>query len=62
MFDFWYDLPPILRALMGLVMMAVAVLIWFLTGGTLYAYGLAIVGFVLLLAAGVGSDKGGYKF
>jgi hypothetical protein len=22
MFDFWYDLPPMLRALMGLVMMA----------------------------------------
>lgn len=62
MFDFWYELPPILRALMGLIMIAVAVLIWFMASGTVYAYGLAIVGLVFLLGAGAGSDKGGYNF
>jgi hypothetical protein len=62
MFDFWYELPPILRALMGLVMIGIAVLLWFLTGGRLYTYGLAIVGLIFLLGAGAGSDKGGYKF
>ena len=62
MFDFWYDLPPILRAVMGLVMIGIAVLIWFISGGTLYAYGCGIVGLVLLLASGAGSNKGGYNF
>jgi len=62
MFDFWFDLPPIGRAIFSLVLIGIAVLLWYLTGGRLYVYGLAIVGVVLLFASGAGSNKGGYKF
>jgi hypothetical protein len=62
MFDFWFELPTLGRALLGLVLIAAAVLIWFVSDGTTYAYGLGIVGLVLLLASGAGSNKGGYKF
>ena len=62
MFDFWYELPPILRALLGLVLMGAAVAIWFATDGRLYAIGLGVVGLVFLLGAGAGRDKGGYNF
>jgi len=61
MFDFWYELPPLLRAGMGLIMMAIAVVICFLTGGHLLTYGLFCVGLVLLLFAKAG-DSGGYNF
>ena len=61
MFDFWFELPPILRAGMGLLMMAIAVVIFFVTGGTLLCYGLFIVGLVFLLFAKSG-DSGGYNF
>ena len=61
MFDFWYELPPILRAGMGLLMIAVSVGIFFLTGGTLLTYGLFCVGLVFLLFAKAG-DSGGYNF
>lgn len=62
MFDFWYDLPPILRAVMGLVMMAIAAVIFFATGGHLIAIGLGVVGLVFLLGAGAGKGGGGYNF
>ena len=61
MFDFWFELPPLLRAVMGIVMMGIAALIWYFSGGHLLAYGLAIVGFILLLFCKAG-DSGGYKF
>ena len=63
MFDFWYDLPPILRAVLGIVMMRIAVLIYFMTERVhIVAYGLAATGFVFLLFCTAGKDKGGYKF
>jgi len=62
MFDLWYDLPPILRAGLGLLLIIVAVVIFFASGGTLFAIGCAVVGLVFLLGAGAGSDKGGYNF
>jgi hypothetical protein len=62
MFDIWYELPTVLRAVLGLAMMGIAVLIWFATGGTMYAYGLAAVGLVFLLFCGAGNNSGGYKF
>ena len=61
MFDFWFELPPILRAGMGLLMMIIAGVIWYASGGTFYAYGLAIVGLILMLFASAG-NSGGYKF
>ena len=61
MFDFWFELPPILRAGMGLLMIIIAGVLWYLTGGRLYAYGLAGVGLVLMLFANAG-NSGGYKF
>jgi hypothetical protein len=62
MFDFWYDLLPLLRAGMGLLMIGVSVAIFFLTGGRLFAYGLGAVALVLMLFCTAGSDSGGYKF
>ncbi|HEY7120434.1 MAG TPA: hypothetical protein VH475_27845 [Tepidisphaeraceae bacterium] len=62
MFSFWFDLPPLLRILMGLVMVGIAVLIYFASGGTTFAIGLGVVGLVFVLASGAGSDKGGYNF
>jgi hypothetical protein len=51
------------RILIGLLMISIAVGIWYATGGRLYAIGLAGVGFVSLLAgiAG-GGNSGGYNF
>lgn len=62
MFDFWFDLPPLARALMGLVMIGIAVAIFFLSGGSLITIGLGVVGLVFLLFSGSGSNKGGYRF
>lgn len=62
MFDFWYDLPPILRAGLGLLLIAIAVVIYFASGGRLFAIGCGVVGLVFLLGAGAGHDKGGYNF
>ena len=62
MFDFWYDLPPLLRGGMGLLMIGIAVALFFMTGGRLITYGLGIVGLVLLLFCTAGHDSGGYKF
>ena len=62
MFDFWFDLPPLGRALMGIVMIGLAVLIFFLTGGTLITIGFGVMGLVFLLFSGSGSNKGGYRF
>lgn len=61
MFDFWYDLPTWLRAVMGLAMMSVAVLIFFATGGALIAIGLFVVGLMFLLFCNAG-NSGGYNF
>jgi hypothetical protein len=60
MFDFWYELPTWLRAVMGLVMMGIAVVVFFATGG-LIAIGLFVVGLILLLFCNAG-NSGGYNF
>jgi hypothetical protein len=62
MFDFWYELPKPLRVVFALVLIGIGVLIWLGTGGRVYAIGLVAIGFVFLLAAGAGGDKGGYNF
>ena len=62
MFDFWYELPPILRALMGVAMMGVSVAIYFASGGHAIAYGLGIMGLIFLIFSGAGGNSGGYKF
>lgn len=62
MFDFWYDLPPILRAGMGLFLMAVAVVLYFATGGRLFAIGIGAIGLMFLLFCKAGNDGGGYNF
>lgn len=62
MFDFWFELPKLLRVVMGLALIAVAVLIFFATGGTRVAIGLGAVGLVFVMFAGAGNDSGGYNF
>jgi hypothetical protein len=62
MFDLWYDLPPLLRAVLGLVFLGVAVLIWLGTGGRLYAVGIGATGLVMLMFCTAGNDKSGYNF
>jgi hypothetical protein len=62
MFDFWYDLPPLLRALMGLGLIAVAAGIYFATGGTRVAVGVAAIGLIFLVFCQAGDDGSGYKF
>ena len=61
MFDFWFELPPILRAVMGLVLIAVAVVVFFLFSGRI-AIGLGAIGIVFLLFCKAGSNTGGYNF
>jgi hypothetical protein len=62
MFDFWYDLPPILRAGFGLLLLAVAVVLFFVSGGTRISVGLGVVGVVFLLFCKAGHDDSGYNF
>ena len=66
MWDFWYDLPPVLRAGLGILLMVISVVIFFATGyGTgrvhIVTYGLFVTGFVMLLFCKAG-DSGGYNF
>jgi hypothetical protein len=61
MFDFWFELPSVLRVVMGLAMMGIAGIIWYLSGGTVFAIGLAVVGFFFVLFSKSG-DSGGYNF
>jgi hypothetical protein len=62
MFDFWYELPPLLRAAFGVLLIAIAGVIWFATGGRLYAIGLGAIGLVFLMFCSAGNDGNGYKF
>ena len=62
MFDIWYELPSILRAGLGLLLMGVAAVIYFASGGHLFAVGIGVVGLIFLLFCGAGSNSGGYKF
>jgi hypothetical protein len=60
--DFWHDLPPVLRAALDLAVVGVAAVIWLATGGRLYAVGLGAVGLAMLLFCTTGNDKSGYNF
>ena len=62
-FDFWYELPPLLRAGFGIVLILVAVVAVFLTG-YIYTWNIAVgaIGLVFLLFSGAGGNKGGYRF
>ena len=62
MFDFWFNLPVVLRAVFALALIGLAVILYFVTSPHRIFYGLGIVGLVLLLFCGGGSNKGGYKF
>ena len=62
MFGFWFELPPLLRACFALLLIGIAVLVYFISDGTRIAYGVGIVGIVLLLSSSAGSNKGGYNF
>ena len=68
MFDIWYELPTPLRAAFGIGLMVVAAGLFFLTyhatGGRLVfvAYGVFVVGLVMLLFCNAGNTGGGYKF
>ena len=62
MFEFWFDLPPLLRAIFSLAIIGVAVVLYFVTNPHRIFYGIGIVGIILLFASGAGSNKGGYKF
>ena len=63
MFDFWYDLPPILRAGVGILLICIAVGAVLLTG-YIYRWNIVVgaIGLVLLLFSGAGKDKSGYNF
>ena len=61
MFDFWFDLPPIFRMAMGFGMMLAAALLWYFSGGVLYWWGFAVLGFFLVLFSRSG-DSSGYNF
>jgi hypothetical protein len=58
--DFWFDIPVIGRVLIAFAIMAIGGVLLLLTGRIFYV--IFIIGFVLLLASGSGSNKGGYKF
>jgi hypothetical protein len=60
MFDFWYELPPLLRAGLGLLLIIVAVVIFFMTGRVIMI-GLAVIGLMFILFSKAG-DSGGYNF
>jgi hypothetical protein len=62
MIDLWSELPPFLRAGLGVLLIGVALLIWFATEGRLYAIGLGALGLVFLLFCNIGNDSGGYHF
>jgi hypothetical protein len=60
MFDFWYELPPLLRAGLGLLLIVAAVIIFFMTGRVIMI-GLAVIGLMMILFSKAG-DSGGYNF
>ena len=67
MFDFWYELPTPLRAILGIALMAISVIIFFVTGSATGGYhlvtiGLFVCGLVMLLFCNAGNDSGGYNF
>jgi hypothetical protein len=62
MWDAWIDLPTWLRAVVGFLLVGLAVLIFFLTRGVRIAVVIGAVGLVMILFCGAGNDKSGYNF
>jgi len=60
MFDFWLEMPRMIRVSIALGIIAITAIIWFFTGRLFYVMG--IIGIVLLFAAGAGNNKSGYNF
>lgn len=60
MFNFWYELPTILRIALGLVFIGIstAVLVF---GDRIWIWGF-VVGGIMILVSGAGNNKGGYNF
>lgn len=61
MFSFWFDLPPVLRAGLGILMMIIAGTIWYLSGGRTFAIGCGVVGLLFVLFSNAGNSDG-YNF
>jgi hypothetical protein len=62
MFDSWYDLPPLLRVGLGVVLLGLAV-VFFLGGVTIrVVVPIGVFGLVCILFCRAGHDDGGYNF
>ncbi|HEY7088226.1 MAG TPA: hypothetical protein VH518_09070 [Tepidisphaeraceae bacterium] len=61
MFDFWFELPPMLRAGLGVLLLIIGGVLFFVTGGLVFI-GLGAVGLMFILFCNAGKDKGGYNF
>jgi hypothetical protein len=62
MVEFWYDLPPVLRAVMGSVLLGIAVLMFLAGIRNRLTIIVGAVGLVCVLFAKAGHDDGGYNF
>lgn len=60
MFDFWYELPTILRIALGLVFIGISVAV-LVFANRIWIWGFAVGG-IMILASGAGNNKGGYNF
>ena len=60
MFDLWFELPPLLRAGLGLLLLLAFGLIWLLAGRIWFWLG--AVGLIFILFSGSGSNSKGYRF
>ena len=62
MFDFWFDLPPLLRAGVGAVLLGIAVLMFMVGIRNRLTVIVGSVGLVLVLFCKAGHDDSGYNF
>jgi fucose permease len=60
MFDFWYELPFLLRIGLGLLLIGISTLIFF-AADRIWPYGW-IAGAIMVLGSGAGGNKNGYNF
>lgn len=60
MFEFWYELPWLLRVGLGLVFIGISTLL-LLCADRIWPYGW-VVGAIMVLASGTGGNKNGYNF
>lgn len=57
--SWWYELPVLLRISVSLLLLAISTLMFF--SGVVWPWGW-VLGGILLLFCGAGSNKGGYNF